>query len=98
MSIFRMYGTVRYFSSVVNFILLFGNSLIHMNLAFIHRDLAYRHSLVYIDGNLLFDKLLVHMSKLEKINFCIRTGCFSNEQMNLIIKSFQTGKSEVFNL
>jgi hypothetical protein len=67
-----------------------------MDLAFIHRDLAYRHSLVYIDGNSLFDKLLVHMSKLEKINFCIETGCLCDQQMDLIIKSFQTSKSEPF--
>ncbi len=91
-----MYGRVQYFSSVVNFILLFHNSLLHMDLAFIHRDLAYRHSLVYIDGNSLFDKLLVHMSKLEKINFCIETGCLCDQQMDLIIKSFQTSKSEPF--
>ncbi len=90
-----MYRVVRYFPSVVNFVLLFHNSLLHLDLAFIHRDLAYRYSLVYIDGNILFDKLLIHMSKLEKINFCIETGCLCDQQMDLIIRSFQTRKSEV---
>ncbi len=84
---------MRYFPSVVNFILLFQNSLLHMDLAVIHRDLAYRHSLVYIDGYFLYDKLLFYMSKLEKINFCIDTACLNDTQMDLIIKSFQTRKS-----
>jgi hypothetical protein len=87
-----MYGVVRYFPSAVNFILLFRNSLLHIDLAFIHRDLAYRNALVYIDGNVLFDKLLVRMVKLEKINFCIETACLCDQQTNSIIKSFQTRK------
>lgn len=91
-----MYKKVQYFPSVVNFILLFRNSLLYMNLAFVHRDLNYQDSLVYIDGNVLFDELLVHMSKLEKINFCIETCCLCDQQMNSIIKSFQTRKSKLF--
>jgi hypothetical protein len=84
--------TVRHFPSVVNFILLFRNSLLHIDLLIIHRDVAYRDELVYIDGDVLFDKLLIHMIKLEKINFFIGTGCFCDQQMNSIVKSFQTRK------
>jgi hypothetical protein len=87
-----MYGYVRHFPSFANFILLFRNSLLHINLSFIHFDVAYRNELVYIDGNVLFDKLLIHMMKLEKINFWMLTGCLCDQQMNSILKSFQTRK------
>jgi hypothetical protein len=87
-----MYNVVQYFPSVVNFILLFRNSVLHLDLAFIHVDPAYRHSLVYVDGNLLFNELIIHMTKLEKFNFCIETVCLCNQQMDSIIKSFQTRK------
>ncbi|CAF4682165.1 unnamed protein product, partial [Rotaria sp. Silwood2] len=53
-------------------------------------DPVHRHSLVYIDGNVIFNELIVHMTKLEKINFCIETFCLCEQQMNHIIKSFQT--------
>ncbi len=86
---------MQYFPSVVNFILLFRNSILHLDLAFIHVDPAYRHSLVYIDGNLLLNEVVVHMQKLEKLNFCFETVCLCNEQMDSIIKSFRTGKSTI---
>ncbi len=89
----RIYtAIVKYFPSVVNFILLFRNSLLKLDLAFTHKDPAYRRSLVYIDGNLLFNELIIHMTKLEKINFCIETACLCDQQMESIIKSYQTGK------
>ncbi len=83
---------MRYFPNFANFILLFRNSLLHIDLSIIHRDIAYSNELVYIDGNVLFDKLLIHMMKLEKMNFCIATGCSCDQQVNSIIKSFQTRK------
>ncbi len=87
-----MHAVVQYFPSVVNFILLFRNSLLRLDLALIHQDPACHHSLVYIDGNLLFNELIVHMMNLKKINFCIDTVCLCNQQMDSIIKSFQTRK------
>jgi hypothetical protein len=92
LSISRMHAVVYYFPSVVNFILLFRNSLLRIDLAIIHRDPAYRHSLVYIDGNFLFNELVIHMTKLEKIHFCFQTVCTCNQQTDSIIKSFQTRK------
>ena len=83
---------MQYFPSVVNFILLFRNSLLNLDLAFTHKDPAYGHSLVYIDGNLLFNELIVHMTKLEKLNFYIETACLCDQQMEYFIKSFQTRK------
>ncbi|CAF1466085.1 unnamed protein product, partial [Rotaria sordida] len=61
-----------------------------LTLAFIHKDPAYCHSLVYVDGNLLFNELIVHITKLEKFNFSIETACLCNQQMDYFIKSFQT--------
>ncbi len=87
-----MYAVVHYFPSVVNFILLFRNSVLKLDLALIHIDLAYRHSLVYIDGNFLLNELIIYMTKLEKINFCIETVCLCDQQMDSILKSFQTRK------
>ena len=87
-----IYLRMKYFPSVITFILLFHNSLLHLDLAFIHKDPAYRHSLAYIDGNVLFNELLVHMTQLEKINFCIETSCLCDQQMDSIIKSFQIRK------
>jgi hypothetical protein len=87
---------VQYFPSVVNFIVLFRKSLLHIDLYILHRDVAYRNELVYIDGNVLFDKLLIHMIKLEKMNFFIATGCLCDQQVNLIVKSFQTRKRSIF--
>ncbi len=78
---------MQYFPSVMNFILLFRNSLLNLDLAFTHRDPAY-----HIDGNLLFNELIVHMTKLEKLNFCIETACLCDQQMDYFIKSFQTRK------
>jgi len=91
-SLSRMNGIVRYFPNFANFILLFHKNLLHIDLWFIHRDIAYSNELVYIDGNVLYDNLLIKMMKLEKINFSIATGCLCDQQMNSIIKSFQTGK------
>jgi hypothetical protein len=87
-----MHEIAQYFPSVVNFILLFRNSLLNLDLAFTHQDPAYHHSLVYIDGNLLFNELIAHMMVLEKFNFCIETVCLCNQQMDSIIRSFQTRK------
>ncbi|CAF4883203.1 unnamed protein product, partial [Rotaria sp. Silwood2] len=64
--------------------------LLNLDLAFTHKDPAYRHSLVYVDGNLLFNDLIVHMKKLEKFNFWIETACLCNQQIDYFIKSFQT--------
>ncbi len=89
-TIFRTRNVVQYFPSVMNFILLFRNSLLSLDLAIVHIDSTFHHSLVYIDGNLLFDELIVHMTKLEKFHFCIETACLFNQQMDNIIKSFQT--------
>ncbi|CAF1250072.1 unnamed protein product [Rotaria sordida] len=88
--IFRVHSVVQYFPSVVNFILLFRKSLVNLDLAFIHKDPAYCHSLVYVDGNLLFNELIIHITKLKKFNFSIETACLCNQQMDYFIKSFQT--------
>lgn len=87
-----MNGIVRYFPNLANFIRLFHKSLLRIDLWFIHRDIAYSNELVYIDGNVLYDNLLINMMKLEKMNFCIATGCLCDQQMNSIRKSFQTSK------
>ncbi len=94
-SIFRTRQIVEYFPVVANFILLFCNSLLSLDLAFIHIDPAYRHSLVYVDGNLLFNELMVHMTKLENLNFCVETVCLCDQQMDNIMKSFQTRTSKL---
>ncbi len=87
-----MYAIVKYFPIIVNFILLFRNSILNLDLALIHVDPACNHSLIYIDGNFLFNELIIHMTKLEKINFCIETAFVCDQQMNSIIKSLQTRK------
>ncbi|CAF2726879.1 unnamed protein product [Rotaria sp. Silwood2] len=85
-----MHGFVQYFLSVVSFTRLFRNGLLNLDLTFTHKDPAYRYSLEYVDGNLLFNELRVHMTKLENFNFCIETACLCNQQMHYVIKSFQT--------
>ena len=87
-----MYAVVEHFPIVVNFIRLFRNNLLRLDLSFIHVDTDSQQSLVYIDGNVLFNEILIYMIKLEKINFSIATFCFCDQQMDAIIKSFQTRK------
>ena len=87
-----MYAVVEHFSSVVNFIRLFRDNLLRLDLSFIHVDTESQQSLVYIDGNVLFNELLIHMIKLEKFHFSVATYCLCDQQMDPIIKSFQTRK------
>lgn len=88
-----MYGVVEHFASVVNFICLFRNNLLHLDLSFIHGDTDSQQSLVYIDGNVLFNELFIYLIKLEKVNFSVATFCLCDQQMDSIIKSFQTRKN-----
>ena len=79
------------FTTIVKFIRLFENSLITLHLALIHQDLNFKDSLTYIDGNRLFNEIVIHMKMMRDFSFWIETTCLCNEQMNNIILSFQTG-------
>ena len=79
------------FTTIVKFIRLFDNSLITLHVALIHQDLNFKDSLTYIDGNRLFNEIVIHMKMMRDFSFWIETTCLCNEQMNNIIHSFQTG-------
>jgi hypothetical protein len=79
------------FTTIVKFIRLFESSLITLHVALIHQDLNFKDSLTYIDGNCLFNEIVIHMKMMRDFSFWIETTCLCNEQMNNIIHSFQTG-------
>jgi hypothetical protein len=80
------------FTSIVKFILLFQNTLITLHLALIHQNPNFEHSLTYIDGNHLFNDIVIYMKMMKDFSFWIETTCLCNQQMNNIIHSFQTGQ------
>ena len=83
---------VRDWASVVKFLLLFRNTLITLHLALMHVDPNARNSLTYIDGHRLFNDLVIHMNAMKELSFLIETACWCNQQINDIIRSFQTGE------
>jgi hypothetical protein len=82
------------FMSIVRFILLFRNSLITLHVALIHQDPNVRHALTYIDGNRIYNEIVVCMKTMREFSFWIETVCLCDQQMDNIIQSFQT--SELF--
>jgi len=83
---------VQDFTSITKFILLFRNTLLTLHLALIHQDPNFKDSLTYIDGNHLFNEIVIHMKMIKDFSFWIETACLCNQQMNNIIQSFQTSK------
>jgi uncharacterized membrane protein YhdT len=61
-------------------------------LAFSQQDPNFKHALTYIDGNHIFNHIVIHMKAMKDFSFWIETACLCNQQMNNIIQSFQTGK------
>ncbi len=84
---------VQDFMSIVRFILLFRNSLITLHLSFIHQDPNVRHALTYINGNHIYNEIVVCMNKMKEFSFWIETVCLCDQQMDNIIRSFQTSES-----
>lgn len=82
---------VKDFTSIINLILIFRDTLITLHLVLLHQDPNVKHSLTYIDGNDFFSKIVVHMKMMREFSFWIETACLCNQQMNNIIRSFQTG-------
>ena len=78
--------------SVAKFILLFRNSLRILHFGFYHEDEHSRKSLSYIDGDLLFNEIMVHMKAVNDLSFCIDMTCMCSQQMDSIIRSFRTGE------
>lgn len=78
---------------MAKFIHLFRNSLLTLRLALIHEDPNVRNSITYIHGDHLYNDIVVHMTMLNEFSFWIDTTCFCNQQMENIIRSFQTSKS-----
>jgi hypothetical protein len=79
------------FNAIVKFIRLFENSLVTLHLALIHQDPNFKYGLTYIDGNRLYNDIVIHMKIMKDFSFWIETTCLCNQQMNNIIQSFQTG-------
>jgi len=79
------------FNAIVKFIRLFQNSLVTLHLALIHQDPNFKDTLTYIDGNRLYNDIVIHMKLMKDFSFWIETVCLCNQQMNNIIHSFQTG-------
>ena len=80
------------FTAIIKFIRLFQNSLVTLHLALIHQDPSFKYSLTYIDGNRLYNDIVIHMKMIKDFSFWIETTCLCNEQINNIIRSFQTGQ------
>ncbi|CAF4151252.1 unnamed protein product, partial [Adineta steineri] len=81
---------VQEFRSIIKFILLFRNTLLTLHLSLIHQDLNFKRTLTYIDGNHLFNEIVIHMKMMKDFSFWIETVCLCKQQMNNIIQSFQT--------
>jgi hypothetical protein len=79
------------FNAIVQFIHLFQNSLVTLHLSLIHQDPNFKERLTYIDGNRIYNDIVIHMKIMKKFSFWIETTCLCNQQMNNIIQSFQTG-------
>ena len=95
-SIFRLRNmVVLNFNAIVKFIRLFENSLITLHLALIHQDPNFKHTLTYIDGNRVYNDIVIHMKLMKDFSFWIETVCLCNQQMNNIIHSFQTGLTKL---
>jgi hypothetical protein len=79
------------FNAIVKFIRLFENSLVTLHLSLIHQDPNFKEKLTYIDGNRVYNDIVIHMKMMKDFSFWIETTCLCNQQMNNIIQSFQTG-------
>lgn len=79
------------FSAVERFIRLFQNSLVSLHLALIQQVPNVTHALTYIDGHRIFDEIVIHMKTMRDFSFWIETVCLCDQQMDHIIRSFQTG-------
>jgi hypothetical protein len=90
--LFRPHGFVEYFPTVAHFMLMFRHSLAHLDLSLLHRDPACEHSSIYIDGTVLYDELVKHLTQLESLNLHVETVCAFAEHLDSIILSFQTGE------
>ena len=80
------------FTSIAKLILLFRNTLVTLQLALIHQDPNVRLSLAYIDGNDIFNRIVIHMKMMKEFSFWVETACLCNQQMDSIIQSFQTSE------
>ena len=77
--------------AVERFSRLFQNSLVSLHLALIQQVPNVTHSLTYIDGHRIFKEIVIHMKMMKDISFWIETVCLCDQQMDHIIRSFQTG-------
>lgn len=79
------------FNAIVKFVRLFQNSLITLHLTLIHQDPNFKYAFTYIDGNRLYNNLVIHMKMMKIFSFRVETTCLCNQQMNNIIHHFETG-------
>jgi hypothetical protein len=71
---------------------MFRHSLAHLDVLCVHRDPAYLHSPIYIDGTALYEELVKHLTQLEQLNLHVETVCAFAEHVNSIMRSFRTGE------
>ena len=90
--LFRTHRFVECFATVADFILMFRQSLAHLDLLLFHRDPACPDSLIVTDGTSLYNELVQHLTKLEQLNLRVETVCAFAEHVDSIIRSFQTGE------
>ncbi|UJR12257.1 hypothetical protein I4U23_016434 [Adineta vaga] len=81
---------VQDFTSIVKFTHLFRNSLITLHMALIHQHPNVRNTLTYIDGDCIFKEIILPLTMMKEFSFLNETTCLCNQQMNHIIRSFQT--------
>lgn len=77
---------------VVKFIRLFSLTLTELRLAILHGKIRNSTCLSPIDGHRLSDDIISHMPPLKEFHFAIKTVCYSDKQMEDIVRSFQTRK------
>lgn len=79
------------FQSIMDFIVLFRDSLQTLGLLIHEYKPVDPNSLLFIDGNLLYNTIIVHMMNLKQFNFSIKTFCLPDAEIHPIVESFQTG-------